>query len=220
MNRCAIYSRVSTDDQTTENQLLILRDIAEKKGLIVAQEFTDEGVSGAKGRDQRKGFDRLIKGAVKKEFDTILVWSVDRLGRSLQDLVSFLNDVHSVGCDLYIHQSGIDTSTPSGKMMFQMCGVFAEFERGMIRERVVAGQKRAVSQGKHIGRPTKMNPEMEQKIIEMKEGGLGVQRIAKSLGVGCGTIYKTLKQNRLITIPHNEKELIVALDVDDLEYAR
>jgi len=107
--------------------------------MTVVAEFNDEGISGAKGRDKRTGFDNIIKGALKKDFDTILLWSVDRLGRSLQDLVSFLNEVHSVGCDLYIHQSGIDTSTPTGKMMFQMCGVFAEFERGMIRERVVAG---------------------------------------------------------------------------------
>ena len=192
MTRCAIYSRVSTDDQTTENQLMVLREVAEKRGWNVVAELTDEGISGAKGRDKRKGFDSLIKGAVKKEFDTILVWSVDRLGRSLQDLVSFLNDIQSVDCDLYIHQSGIDTSTPTGKMMFQLVGMFSEFERTLIRQRVVAGQKRAVSQGKHIGRPTKMNPEMEQKIITMKEGGLGVQRIAKSLGVGCGTVYKVL----------------------------
>ena len=142
MTRCAIYTRVSTDDQTIENQLIILREIAQKKGLKVVTELNDEGISGTKGRDKRTMFDNLTKGAIKKDFDTILVWSVDRLGRSLQDLVSFLNEVHSVGCDLYIHQSGIDTSTPTGKMMFQMCGAFAKFERGIIRERVVAGQKR------------------------------------------------------------------------------
>ena len=191
-NRCVIYTRVSTDNQTTDNQLMELKRVAELKGLTIIDTFTDEGISGAKGRDKRTGFDNLIKGAVKKEFDTILVWSVDRLGRSLQDLVSFLNEIHSVGCDLYIHQSGIDTSTPSGKMMFQMCGVFAEFERGMIRERVISGQNRAKSQGKHIGRPTNLNEGLIHSIKYMKDQGVGIRKIAKELRVGVSTIYKVL----------------------------
>ena len=193
-NRCVIYTRVSTDNQTTENQLMELKRVVEQKGLTIIDTFTDEGISGAKGRDKRTGFDNLIKGAVKKEFDTILVWSVDRLGRSLQDLVSFLNEIHSVGCDLYIHQSGIDTSTPSGKMMFQMCGVFAEFERGMIRERVISGQNRAKSQGKHIGRPTNLNDGLTHSIKYMKEQGVGIRKIAKELKVGVSTVYKVLDE--------------------------
>jgi DNA invertase Pin-like site-specific DNA recombinase len=193
MTKCAIYSRVSTDDQTVENQLMVLRDIAERKGMSVVAEFNDEGISGAKGRDKRTGLDNIIKGAVKKDFDTILVWSVDRLGRSLQDLVSFLNDIQSVDCDLYIHQSGIDTSTPTGKMMFQLVGMFSEFERGMIRERVVAGQNRAKSQGKHIGRPTNLNEGLVHSIKYMKEQGVGIRKIAKDLSVGVGTVYKVLE---------------------------
>ena len=115
-NRCAIYSRCSTPDQTVENQIRELKEIAERKSLLVVSQFSDEAISGAKGRDQRKGFDQLIKGAVRKDFDLILVWSVDRLGRSLQDLVSFLNEIHSVDCDLYIHQSGIEyTNCQSGR---------------------------------------------------------------------------------------------------------
>lgn len=155
--RCAIYTRVSTDTQTSENQLIELRRIAASKSLTIVREYMDEGISGAKGRVGRKGFDELIKGATRKEFDIILAWSVDRLGRSLTDLLTFLNEIQSVGCYLYLHQQGLDTSTPSGKMMFQMCGVFAEFERGMIRERVIAGQNRAKAQGKHIGRPSNLN---------------------------------------------------------------
>ena len=193
MNRCAIYTRVSTDDQTVENQLIILREIAERKGLTVVAEFNVEGISGAKGRDKRTGFDNIIKGAVKKDFDTILVWSVDRLGRSLQDLVSFLNEIHSVGCDLYIHQSGIDSSTPTGKMMFQMVGCFAEYERSMIRARVLAGQKRAKAQGKHIGRPTNLNEGLIHSIKYMKEQGVGIRKIAKDLSVGVSTVYRVLE---------------------------
>ena len=119
MKRCVIYSRVSTSGQEVENQIRLLRQIAEKKGYELVEVISDV-MSGAKGREQRKGFDRLIKGSVKKEWDSILVWSVDRLGRSLKDLVGFLDEINSVGCDLYIHQSGIDTSTPSGRLMFSM----------------------------------------------------------------------------------------------------
>ena len=194
-NRCVIYTRISTSDkgQTTLNQSRELEKIAKLKGLTIIDTFTDEGISGSKGREIRTGFDNLIKGAVRKDFDTILVWSVDRLGRSLQDLVSFLNEIHSVGCDLYIHQSGIDTSTPSGKMMFQMCGVFAEFERGMIRERVISGQNRAKLQGKHIGRPTNLNDGITHSIKYMKEQGVGIRKIARDLGVGVSTVYKVLE---------------------------
>ena len=191
--RCAIYTRCSTQDQHVLNQILELKDIAKRKGLSIVSEYSDEGISGAEGRDIRTGFDNLIKGAVKKEFDTILVWSVDRLGRSLQDLVSFLNEIHSVDCDLYIHQSGIDTATPSGKMMFQMCGVFAEFERGMIRERVIAGQTRAKAQGKHIGRPSNLNDGLIHSIKYMREQGVGIRKIAKDLKVGVSTIYKVME---------------------------
>tara|TARA_B110000503_G_C7060373_1_gene376384 strand:- start:389 stop:988 length:600 start_codon:yes stop_codon:yes gene_type:complete len=195
-NRCVIYTRISTSDkgQTTENQLRELKKVAELKGLTIVDTYTDEGISGSKGREIRTGFDNLIKGAVRKDFDTILVWSVDRLGRSLQDLVSFLNEIHSVGCDLYIHQSGVDTSTPSGKMMFQMIGIFSEFELSMIRERVVSGQQRAKSQGKHIGRPTNLNEGISHSIKYMKGQGVGIRKIAKDLGVGVYTVYKVLDE--------------------------
>jgi len=193
MKRCAIYTRVSTLSQTTDNQLLELQKIAELKGYVVTEIFTDEGISGAKGREIRTGFNNIIKGAIKKDFDIILTWSVDRLGRSLQDLVSFLSEIHSVGCDLYIHQSGIDTSTPSGKMMFQMIGCFAEFELSIIRNRVIAGQQRAKSQGKHIGRPSNLNEGLTHSIKYMKGQGVGIRKIARELKVGIGTVYKVLE---------------------------
>ena len=191
--RTAIYSRISTNDQTVSNQILELKDIANRKGYQIVAEFSDEGISGSKGRDQRSGFDNLIKGAIRKDFDLILVWSVDRLGRSLQDLVSFLNEIHSVDCDLYIHQSGIDTTTPAGKMMFQMCGVFSEFERTLIRNRVIAGQQRAKSEGKHIGRPSNLNDGLIHSIKYMREKGVGIRRIARDLNVGIATVYKVME---------------------------
>ena len=192
MKKCVIYSRVSTENQEVENQIKLLKEICRSKNYQLVDVISDV-MSGSKGRVERKGFDRLIKGSVKKEWDSILVWSVDRLGRSLKDLVSFLDEINSVGCDLYIHQSGLDTSTPSGKMMFQMIGVFSEFERTMISERVKLGQQRSKSEGKHIGRPTNMNEGMVQSIKFMREKGLGIRRISRDLQIGTGTVYKVLE---------------------------
>ena len=193
MNRKAvIYSRVSTNDQTIDNQLKVLREIADKRGLEVVREISDEGISGATGRDARKGFDELIKGSIKNEWDIILVWDVSRLGRSLKHLVSFPEDIQSANCDLYIHQSGIDTSTASGKMMFQLLSVFSEFERSMIRERVIAGQQRAKAEGKHIGRKTNVNDGIITAVYQLRQNNVPIKRIAKDLKIGVGTVYKIL----------------------------
>ena len=192
MNRAVIYSRVSTNEQTVENQLRVLREVAEKRGLEVVREISDEGISGAKGRDERQGFDELIKGSVKNEWDIILVWDVSRLGRSLKHLVSFLEDIQSAHCDVYIHQSGIDTSTASGKMMFGMLSVFSEFERSMIRERVIAGQQRAVANGVKLGRKTNVNDGIITAVYHMRQNNVPIKRIAKDLQIGVGTVYKIL----------------------------
>ena len=194
--RCAIYTRVSSGSQETSNQLHTLREIAKMKGLTIVKEYTDDGISGAKGRDQRKGFDELLKGATRKEFDVIFVWSVDRLGRNLEDLISFLNEIHSVGCDLFIHQSGIDTTTPTGKMMFGILSVFADFERSMITQRTRAGMERAKREGKKIGRPSNLNDGLKQSILYMRSQGLGIRKIATDLKVGVGTIYRVLETQK------------------------
>ena len=194
--RAVTYSRASTSGQEVSNQKNILREVAKMKGLTIVKEYTDDGISGAKGRDQRKGFDELLKGATRKEFDVILVWSVDRLGRNLQDLISFLNEIHSVGCDLFIHQSGIDTTTPTGKMMFGILSVFADFERSMIVERTKAGMERARKQGRRIGRPSNMNDGLIESIKYMRSQGLGIRKIATDLKVGVGTIYRVLETQK------------------------
>src|SRR3954453_8914277 len=152
--RVALYGRVSTDTkkQTVENQLRELQAVGARLGWIVVAGYTDEGVSGAKGREKRPGFDALLKGVARREFDLIAAWSVCRLGRSLQDLIAFLAEIQARGVDLYLHQQALDTSTPSGRAMFQLLGVFAEFERAMIRSRVVAGLNR-VRGKKRLGRP-------------------------------------------------------------------
>jgi DNA invertase Pin-like site-specific DNA recombinase len=197
MNRAVIYSRVSTNEQTVENQLRVLREVAEKRGLEVVREISDEGISGAKGRDERQGFDELIKGSVKNEWDIILVWDVSRLGRSLKHLVSFLEDIQSAHCDMYIHQSGIDTSTASGKMMFGMLSVFSEFERSMIRERVIAGQQRAKAEGKHIGRKSNLTDGVKTAVYQLRQNNVPIKRIAKDLQIGVGTVYKVLEHYKV-----------------------
>lgn len=173
----AIYARVSTADknQTVENQLRDLLAVAERQGWEVVATFTDEGISGVKGRDRRPGYDALLKGVARREFDQIMAWSVDRLGRSLPDLVSFLNDAHAKSVDLYLHQQGLDTSTPSGRMMFQMLGVFAEFERSMIRERIMAGLRRTT---KKSGRRPMPDHRVEAIRTSLKDG-LGLRATAR-----------------------------------------
>src|SRR6516164_4910356 len=143
MKRAAIYLRVSTSDQHTSNKEAELRQAAELAGCEVANVYKDHGISGAKGRDKRPAFDALHRDAAKRQFDVVMAWNVDRLGRSLQDLVAFLSELHALKVDLFLHQQGLDTTTPGGKAMFQMMGVFAEFERSIIQERVRAGLRRA-----------------------------------------------------------------------------
>lgn len=193
--RVALYARVSTESQTSDNQLVELRVVAERMGWEIVGEFVDHAISGAKGRDQRPAFDKLQKGAVRKDFDMVAAWSVDRLGRSLQDLVGFLNEIHSCGADLYLHQQGINTGTPAGKALFQMCGVFAEFERSMIKERVRSGIARSkitgTKSGKPHGRPMNLsNPEPQ--IRKLRAEGLGMLKIAKQLGIGTSTVQRVL----------------------------
>jgi DNA invertase Pin-like site-specific DNA recombinase len=191
MKRAALYLRVSTLDQTTGNQERELREIAVRIGYDIVRVYKDHGISGAKGRDKRPAFDNLCRDAARREFDVVMAWSVDRLGRSLQDLIGFLSELHALGIDLFLHQQGLDTTTPSGKAMFGMMGVFAEFERSMIQERVRAGLARAKAEGKQLGRP-KIDEKTEHAIqaaLKRKDRP-GVRAIAATLGVGVGTVQR------------------------------
>lgn len=188
--RIGIYARVSTrNGQTVENQLRQLNEVADRMGWTIVAVWTDEGISGSKGRDQRPGFDQMITAVNRREVDLVAAWSVDRLGRSLQDLIGFLADLQAKGCDLYLHQQGIDTSTPSGRMLFQMLSVFAEFEREMIRERVVAGLERTKSKGTRLGRP-KLDYSVRRKIEIAMRKGKGIRPTARALGVSTTTVMK------------------------------
>ena len=192
MKRAVLYLRVSTLDQTTANQERELRDVASRMGCEIVHVYKDHGISGAKGREKRPAYDRLLKDAAQRKFDMVMAWSVDRLGRSLQDLIAFLSELHALRIDLFLHQQGLDTTTPAGKAMFQMMGVFAEFERSMIQERVRAGLRRAKAEGKQLGRP-RIAPELETQILAaLKLPGRtdGIRKIAKRFGVDPSTVQR------------------------------
>ena len=192
MKRAVLYLRVSTIEQTTANQERELREIAARMGCEIVKVYKDHGISGAKGRDKRPAFDALCRDAAQRQFDMVMAWSVDRLGRSLQDLVGFLSELHALRIDLFLHQQGLDTTTPAGKALFQMMGVFAEFERSIIAERVRSGIKRVRSEGKRWGRPP-IAPALEKRIREAlnKPGRTeGVRKIAARFGVDPSTVQR------------------------------
>jgi DNA invertase Pin-like site-specific DNA recombinase len=191
MTRVALYLRVSTDGQSTALQRRELIQACEHRGWLLGEVYEDTG-SGSQGREGRPAFDRLLKDATKRRFDVIAAWSVDRLGRSLQHLVGFLGDVHGAGVNLYLHQQAIDTTTPAGRALFQMLGVFAEFERAMIRDRVKAGLANAVAKGKKLGAPLTPAGTIAG-IYSHRDTGLSMRAIATKLDVSVGTVHRVLK---------------------------
>ena len=192
MKKVCLYVRVSTQTQTTENQLRELRAVAVRMGYEIVSEFIDNGISGAKSRKDRPALDEMMKMATQRKFEMVMCWSIDRLGRSLQHLVEILNELQAMKIDLFFMQQGMDTTTPSGRMIFSVFGAIGEFERNLIRERVIAGQQRAKASGTHIGRPTKMNDGMRSAIKVMHQNGMSIRQIAKSCKVGIGTVYSVL----------------------------
>lgn len=189
MKRAGFYIRVSTDQQTTENQLRILTEVAERSGWTIVQVFEDQGISGAKGRDKRPGFDALLKAIHRREIDIVCAFAVDRLGRSLPDLVSFLSDVQARGCDLYLHQQAVDTSTPSGRMLFQMLAVFAEFEKSIISSRVKLALARARANGVQFGRPS-LSPDRVARVEKALKDGLSIRAAAKATGTSTASVQR------------------------------
>lgn len=191
--RAALYLRVSTDEQTTANQREALEAVAAQRGWSIVATYEDAGISGSKGRDKRPGLDAMLKGAARGQFDVVMAWSVDRIGRSLADLVSGLQDLHAAKVDLFLHQQAVDTTTPAGKALFQMLGVFSEFERAMIVARVNAGMARAKAHGTRsgmaIGRP-RASRKIEAQIREQLAAGHGINKVCRTLGVGSSTVQR------------------------------
>jgi DNA invertase Pin-like site-specific DNA recombinase len=196
--RVAIYVRVSTDGQTTDNQLRELKTVAERSDWEIVEVFADHGISGAKGRSQRPEFDRLLKHATQRKFDIVGAWSVDRLGRSMRDLLDFLDELKAVGVDLYLHQQALDTTTPSGRAFFQMVGVFAEFERSMIQERVKSGLARAKERGQVLGRRqgsrNKRITRVTTAVKRLRREGKSIRAIADEVGVSPNTVIKLTRE--------------------------
>ena len=197
MKRAAVYVRVSTDRQTVENQLRELRAIAERRGWEIVATYNDAGVSGAKKRDQRPGLDSLLKDAQRRKFDVVMAWAIDRMGRSLVDLLHTIETLQACGVDLYLDQQAIDTTTPAGKLMFAIVGAFAEFERSMTVHRIHSGLKRAREQGKVLGRPagsTSVDPKKVTAARRLLEEGTGIVKAAKLAGLGVGTVHRIKAQ--------------------------
>ncbi len=187
--RAALYVRVSTDGQTVDNQRLALEAVCEQRGWQMVQVYADNGISGGKGRNQRPGLDALLKNASRGRFDVVMAWALDRLGRSLLDLLDTLAELEAAGVALVLHEQAIDTTTPAGRMFFQITGAFAEFERAMIRSRVRAGLDRAKARGVRLGRP-KTGAKVEAAIRARLAAGEGVKKVAKAVGVGNGTVSR------------------------------
>src|SRR3979411_1681605 len=210
MKRAAIYLRVSTSKQDTENQRREREAGGARSSWRIVKVYEDAGISGAKGRDKRPGLDAMLRAVNAREFDLVAAWSVDRLGRSLTDLLGILQGLHDKDTDLFLHQQGLDTSTVAGKAMFSMLGVFAEFERGIIRERVNAGLARARAKGTKLGR-RRVDPAGEARILGRRANGDGVLKIGRTLGVGTSVVQRVFKQEPSLHRAHQVCETAAQL---------
>jgi len=207
MKRAGLYVRCSTDQQTVENQVRILTEVAQRSGWTIVRVFEDQGISGAKGRDQRPGFDALLKAIHRREIDICASYAVDRLGRSLTDLVAFLNDIQASGCDLYLHQQAVDTSTPSGRMMFGLLAVFSEFERALIRSRVISGIERARAKGVVFGRPS-LSPDRVARVEKALKDGLSIRAVARATGTSTASVQRIKRS--MATVAEDRLESVAA----------
>lgn len=193
VRKVAIYSRVSTLDQTIDNQLLELRDHCSKMGWEIVKEYSDEGLSGTLSRDKRPALNSLIKDAYRKKFDSVVCWDISRIGRSMKELVLFLSDMKDRDIGICSVRQGFDTSTTMGEMMFQFVGILSSWEREMIRERTIAGLDRARSEGKTLGRKKVITDEITSKIVNLRSIGRSIRDIASEVGVSKGTVSNVLK---------------------------
>ena len=191
--KVVIYTRVSTLDQTIDNQLIELRDHCSKMGWEIVKEYTDEGLSGTLSRSKRPALNAMIKDGYRKKFDTVVCWDISRIGRSMKELVLFLSDMKDRGIGICSVRQGFDTSTSMGEIMFQFVGILSSWEREMIRERTLAGLERAKSEGKTLGRRKVTNDTMTAKIIELRNDKKSIRQIASDVGVSIGTVSNVLK---------------------------
>jgi len=199
MKRAALYLRVSTDKQTVKNQEIQLRQVAERRGWEVVEVYDDAGISGAKGRKDRPGLDRMLNDASRGKFDVVMAWAIDRLGRSLSDLLGTIEQLEACGVDLYLDQQSIDTTTPMGKLIFHVTGAFAQFERSMIQQRIHAGLARARKHGTKSGAPIGRAPidaAKETRAREELSKGASYRAAAEAAGVSLGTVQRIAASTR------------------------
>ena len=187
--KVGVYVRVSTQQQTTENQLLELYEVCERNDWTIVDEY-NETVSGTKGVNDRKELDRMLKDASRKKFQKVVVWSVDRVGRSMKHLVSVLSELKDLDVDIYSYKQGIDTSTTMGSSFFHMVGIFAELENNMRRERQIVGIKRALKDGVKFGRKDVVDEDKKYKIWQLTTKGKSIRAIAKEVGISVGRTHK------------------------------
>ena len=192
--KVALYCRVSTLDQTIDNQLIELRDHCSKMGWEVVKEYADEGLSGTLSRDKRPALNALIKDAYRKRFDPVVCWDISRIGRSMKELILFLSDMKDRGIGICSVRQGFDTSTSMGEIMFQFVGNLSSWERQMIRERTLAGLERARREGKTLGRIKVTNDRMTATIIELRNDKKSIRQIASEVGVSTATVHRQLKK--------------------------
>ena len=189
----AIFCRVSTQSQTTENQFIELYEVCERNDWTVVEEY-NETVSGTKGENDRDELKRMLIDASRKKFDKVVVWSVDRLGRNMKHLVSVLTQLKDLEIDIYSYKQGIDTSTTMGQSFFYMVGIFSELENNMRRERQIIGIKRALENGAKFVRKTKLNDVTVSAINQMRDEGDSIRKIASELNLGVATVHKVCSE--------------------------
>ena len=195
--KVAVYVRVSTQQQTTENQLLELYEVCERNDWTIVDEY-NETVSGTKGVNDRKELDRMLKDASRKKFQKVVVWSVDRVGRSMKHLVSVLSQLKDLDIDIYSYKQGIDTSTTMGSSFFHMVGIFAELENNMRRERQIVGIKRALKDGVKLGRKDVVNEDKEYQIYQLRTSGKSYREIAKKVKISHTRVAQECKRMNFV----------------------
>ena len=193
MKKVCLYVRVSTQTQTTENQIQALREVAERSGYEIVKIYSDDGISGSKGREDRPALNQMMKDAVNRQFEMVMCWSIDRLGRSITNLIEIMNELNELKIDMFFSQQSIDTQTSSGRMIFGIFSSLASFEREMIRDRVMAGLDRARKNGVKLGRPSTVNDGVRNAVLILKDKGVGVRETCRKLGIGCATYYSVVK---------------------------
>jgi|TARA_B100001964_G_C14059719_1_gene520832 DNA invertase Pin-like site-specific DNA recombinase len=191
--RAVCYLRVSTKEQETLNQRRLLEEVANQRGWEIISIYEDDGISGD-GKKSRKQFNKLLADATQGKFDVVMAWDVSRVSRNLSQLITFLNTMSDTNVSVYLHQQQVDTSVPAGRMLVEICGSMASFELALQKERIRAGLARRKSQGKKLGRPSVYHSGMNKAIKELRDAGMSIKKIAKTLEIGIGTVYRGLDE--------------------------